>query len=132
MLSLFSVIYFSALLCGCSLPAGVNAVSWVIDGASYVTTKKSLADHGLSFIAGQDCALHRFISRMDPSSVCKNLPDLRFNALRVADASEVIEGQISKNNIDDIFYSFDMGLPHSEILVRERSEIVQVLTLNEN
>ncbi len=125
-----SIICFSFLLGGCSLPASVSAVSWAIDGASYVTTKKSLTDHGLSLIAGQDCALHRFIARMDPSSVCQNHPDLGFSAIRIADASELIESQISKYNVDEIFYSFDMAQPSSKDLVFGGSEITQEIALN--
>ena len=129
-LPLFSVIFFSTFVGGCSLPASVSAVSWAIDGASYVATNKSLTDHGLSFVAGQDCALHRFVARMNPSSICQKRPDLGFDAISIADASEIIESQISKYGVDEIFYSFDIERPTSETLVLEKSKITQEIALN--
>ncbi len=49
------------LLAGCALPVPVQIASWAADGLSLITTRKSLADHGLSLIAQQDCAIWRGI-----------------------------------------------------------------------
>jgi len=42
---------------GCALPAGVVIASYAADGISYVTTGKTLTDHGLSAATGHDCAV---------------------------------------------------------------------------
>ena len=46
---------------GCSIPDSVQVASWVIDGISYLTTEKSVADHGISLLAQKDCAMWRGI-----------------------------------------------------------------------
>jgi hypothetical protein len=33
--------------------------SWIIDGISFLATEKSIADHGVSFVAQKDCAMWR-------------------------------------------------------------------------
>ncbi len=55
------MVLFSVLLGGCSLPAPLKFVSWVADGIAYLTTEKSVTDHGISLVARQDCALWRGI-----------------------------------------------------------------------
>jgi hypothetical protein len=57
-----------AVLGGCALPIPVQVASWVIDGISVVTTEKSLSDHGLSMMAGRDCALWRAVTE---DQVCR-------------------------------------------------------------
>jgi len=47
------------LAAGCAIPVPLQIASWVADGISYVTTKKSLTDHGISLVMDQDCALWR-------------------------------------------------------------------------
>ncbi len=101
--SIFLLISFS----GCSMPASVSAVSWAIDGASYIATKKSLTDHGLSFVSGQDCALYRLITGMD---VCQEYRDSFSSIIKIAEASALIENQISQHKKNEIFYSFDLQL----------------------
>ena len=93
---------------GCSMPASMSAVSWAIDGASYIATKKSLTDHGLSFVSGQDCALYRFITGVD---VCQEYRDSFSSIIKIAEASELIENQISQHKKNEIFYSFDLQGP---------------------
>ena len=111
------VVYLSISLGGCSLPVSVSTVSWVIDGASYIATKKSLADHGLSFVAGQDCALYRFVTRMN---VCQEYQDPFFNVIRMAEASELIENKISQYHMNEMFYSFDLYIPLENAIILER------------
>ena len=105
---------------GCSLPAGVSAVSWAIDGASYITTKKSLTDHGLSFLAGQDCALYRFITGND---VCQSYGDPFIDTIQITDASDAIESQISQLKINEIFYNFDMSAPSNYTVMNKKRSI---------
>jgi len=50
------------MLSGCAVPVAVSVVSLVADGVSYVTTEKSLTDHGLSMMSGNDCAMYRMIT----------------------------------------------------------------------
>ena len=61
------------LMGGCALPVGVQVASWVADGVSYIATEKSLTDHGISFVFGEDCALHRLIT--DDGNVCSPTDD---------------------------------------------------------
>ena len=49
----------SVLLAACSLPMPVQITSWALDGIAYLTTEKSVTDHGISLVAQQDCALWR-------------------------------------------------------------------------
>ena len=103
------------------MPVSVSAVSWAVDGASYITTKKSLTDHGLSFVAGQDCALFRVVT---DKKVCQEYQDPFFSIIRMADASELIENQISQYQMDEIFYSFDLYVPAENVTILKRSRIV--------
>mgnify|MGYP003624374622 FL=1 len=50
------------LLSGCAVPVAVTVASLVVDGISYVTTEKSLTDHGLSALSDSDCAMYRLIT----------------------------------------------------------------------
>ncbi len=49
------------LLGACALPVPVQVASWALDGVSLITTHKSVADHGLSLIANEDCAMWRAV-----------------------------------------------------------------------
>jgi cell division septation protein DedD len=59
---------------GCALPLPVQVASWALDGLSYVTTEKSMADHGLSIVANKDCAVVRGIL-MDEGQICRDFDD---------------------------------------------------------
>lgn len=48
-------------LAGCALPPVVTVASLVLDGVSYVTTGKGTADHAISAVANEDCALLRAV-----------------------------------------------------------------------
>ena len=52
----------SVLLGACSIPVPLKFVSWALDGIAYLTTEKSVTDHGISLLAEQDCALWRGIT----------------------------------------------------------------------
>ena len=118
-MKLINLIFLLTLLNGCSLPASVSAVSWAMDGASYLTTKKSLTDHGLSFLAGQDCALYRLITGLD---VCQHYKEKFFSTIRIVEASDSIERRISQRDVREIFYDYDMSLPDDKI-VKSNKEI---------
>ncbi len=49
----------AVVLSGCGLPPAVTVVSLVASGVSYVTTGKSVTDHGISMVLQKDCALLR-------------------------------------------------------------------------
>ena len=115
-LKYFIGIYFLIFLSGCSLPAGFSAASWAIDGASYLATKKSLTDHGISFVAGQDCALYRLITA---TNVCHHYDDLTFSILRMVDVSELMEHHISRDNLNEIYYGFELFMHDKNITVND-------------
>ncbi|MDP6574108.1 MAG: SPOR domain-containing protein [Rhodospirillales bacterium] len=50
------------ILSGCALPVPLRVASWAIDGVAYLTTKKSIADHGISLVAERDCAMWRSLT----------------------------------------------------------------------
>lgn len=48
---------------GCALlPASAQVALLALDGVSYVVSKKSVADHGISIVVQQDCALWRGVA----------------------------------------------------------------------
>lgn len=49
-------------LAGCAIPPAVTVASLVADGVSLVTTGKSTADHAISAVANEDCALFRAVN----------------------------------------------------------------------
>lgn len=51
------------LLSGCALPLPIKIASWAIDGISYIATEKTITDHGISAIAGRDCAMMRAVTK---------------------------------------------------------------------
>lgn len=59
------VLVLSMMLGGCALPIGVQVASWALDGISFVATKKSMTDHGLSLVTQQDCAMWRAVKQED-------------------------------------------------------------------
>lgn len=59
----FIFVTMAAALCGgCALPISYTIATLMADGVSYVTTDKSLADHGISALTAQDCAIHRILT----------------------------------------------------------------------
>ena len=46
-------------LSGCGLPTVVTYTSYMADIFSYLTTEKSVTDHGISVVLQKDCALLR-------------------------------------------------------------------------
>lgn len=62
------VLFLPLLLGACGLPPALQIASWVTNAFSYLTTSKSVSDHGISMVSGQDCALHRGLGGDD---VCR-------------------------------------------------------------
>jgi hypothetical protein len=59
---------------GC-LPPAVTVASYAADAASYVVSDKSLSDHGLSAVKGEDCATwHFFVGRAVCEDAANPLP----------------------------------------------------------
>ncbi len=67
------LIVLCPLLAGaCAAPIPFQIASWTADGISYLATRKSVTDHGLSVIVGQDCALLRGLTE---GAVCRDEAD---------------------------------------------------------
>ena len=47
------------LVSACALPLPIQIASWTMDGLSFLITDKSVSDHGISMVMGEDCALYR-------------------------------------------------------------------------
>ncbi len=60
------------VLAGCvSIPPAITAASWIINGASYAVSGKSVSDHAISAVLEKDCATWRII-KGDP--ICVDYP----------------------------------------------------------
>jgi len=69
LVSLPALLALCLLLSGCALPVPLKIASWAVDGISYLTTQKSVLDHGLSAMNGQDCAVLRMATE---GKACRN------------------------------------------------------------
>jgi hypothetical protein len=49
-------------LCACAIPPALTIVSLATNAVSYAATGKSVSDHGISAIVGEDCALWRVVA----------------------------------------------------------------------
>ena len=49
------------LLAGCGLPPVFTAITYALDGASYVATGKGMGDHAISAVAEKNCAVWRVV-----------------------------------------------------------------------
>ncbi len=59
----------SLLVSGCAafaIPPALSIASYAVDGISYVATGKSVTDHMLSSIVGEDCAMWRLVKLENP------------------------------------------------------------------
>jgi hypothetical protein len=59
------------LLSACALPMPTKVTGFVLEGVSLMTTKKTIADHGVSAFFGRDCSLVRAVSGDD---ICTRTP----------------------------------------------------------
>ena len=53
------------LLGGCALPVPLQIASWAVDGLIFITTEKTVSDHGISLALQRDCAMLRVITEGD-------------------------------------------------------------------
>jgi len=65
----FVLLMLPALLSGCAIPATLVIASYGADGLSYLSSGKSLEDHGISTVLDEDCALHRVLIQ---KPICKD------------------------------------------------------------
>ena len=129
-IGIVSTIFLSIFVAGCAVPVSVTVASWAIDGVSYITTSKSLTDHGISFVSGQDCALHRIVTEMDVQALCQEYEDPQSKVIAIADASEIIEKRLSKNDVDETFYGFDLAIrSHSALAPSVGQNALQIKTV---
>jgi len=86
------------LLGGCALPPVIGAVAYLIDGASYVETGKSVSDHALSAVAHEDCAMWRLLKG---ELICQGPNDKgKPNMFAVAAATTVYPGDAPDSDSD--------------------------------
>ncbi|HKX07721.1 MAG TPA: SPOR domain-containing protein [Stellaceae bacterium] len=67
----FILVLAPILLGGCAIPPAISIASYVLDGISYAATGKSVSDHGISAVAGRDCATFRILKGQNP---CRGEP----------------------------------------------------------
>ncbi len=80
------------LLGACGLPVGIQIASLVADGVSYITTEKTLTDHGISAVTQQDCALWRTVEGKD---ICRDGADSDVVQTALADTNSNDAGEAS-------------------------------------
>jgi sporulation related protein len=61
-LALWALIPVLASVCGCAIPPALTIASFAVNAVSYAATGKSVTDHGLSAVVGEDCALWRAVA----------------------------------------------------------------------
>ncbi len=69
---LAGLIVAGVALSGCGVPLAVTIVSYAADGVSAATTGKTLGDHALSAVVGEDCALWRVF---DDREICMEVEE---------------------------------------------------------
>ena len=60
-----AILFGLLMLSGCALPLPLRVASWAVDGVSFITTKKTISDHGISIVSKRDCAIWRSIVARD-------------------------------------------------------------------
>ena len=111
------VLVLPFVLGACGVPPALQIASWVSNAFSYLTTSKSVSDHGISLIAGRDCALHRGLAGGDVCRESGRDNEAMLASLdRVNDASRdpweaVVEvAGVPEERADSIAPSLDMDL----------------------
>ena len=89
-----AVVLAPLFLGGCGLPVGVQIASLLADGLSFLTTEKTLGDHGLSAIAGKDCAVWRGINGEE---ICRD------NGTETAAAKAESQSHIPVDTMSDVY-----------------------------
>ncbi len=79
------IILCPLFLGACALPLPLQLAAWTADGISYLMTRKSMSEHGLSAAVGRDCAVYRAITEGD---ICREDEDSRTVVASSKDASD--------------------------------------------
>ena len=62
MIKRFAILACALMLGGCALPVPLQVASWALDGLLFITTEKTMADHGVSIAVQRDCAMLRVVT----------------------------------------------------------------------
>lgn len=117
---LLPILLIPFLLGGCALPVQFQIASFALDGFLYLTTEKSLTDHGISKVTGRDCALHRVVTR--DGDICDEV---------VADDTAVALAPPVEKQIETISWQNDRGAP-LDVDVPSKMEFTEVADLWSN
>ena len=55
----YLILLLPFILGACAVPIPIQLAGWFLDGLSFLSTDKTISDHGISVVMGQDCALFR-------------------------------------------------------------------------
>lgn len=91
------VIICGFLLTGCALPVPLQMASWAVDGFTFLSTDKTIADHGISAIVQKDCALWRGLKGDD---ICSQSDESGAIAIASAEDIPTQDPQSMDTNID--------------------------------
>ncbi len=91
------VVLGALLVSGCAVPIPIQVASWAIDGISYLTTQKSLTDHGLSMVAQQDCAVWRAVQG---KNICDSYDDA--GTVAVASLDNPNDAPLAQETLQDV------------------------------
>lgn len=117
---LLPILLLPFLLGGCALPVQFQIASFALDGFLYLTTEKSLTDHGISKVTGRDCALHRVVTR--DGDICDEV---------VAEDTAVALAPPVKNQIETNSWQNDQGAP-LDVAATPKTEVTDVADLWSN
>ena len=88
------LVSFLSLLSGCAIPVAVSMISGVASVAVNETTGKTLTDHTVSTVNGQDCKVSRAFNNQD---ICQEkIPQFKFNVVTTGVSTYSIEEIESK------------------------------------
>ncbi len=125
---LLPILLIPLFLGGCALPVHFQIASLALDGFLYLTTEKSLTDHGISQVTGKDCALHRVVTR-ENNVICDD---------QAVDDTAVALAPSKDNQIETFAWQNDQGAPVSVLAPKvdeakpEAVEMTEVVDLWSN
>lgn len=95
-LRVLAIVILPMMVAGCGLPVQAQVASLIADGISMLFTEKTVTDHGLSMVAGKDCAVWRgvtgneFCRDHDDAVMLAEGPDEAIDADNTQDGETVI------------------------------------------
>jgi len=117
---LLPILLIPFLLGGCALPVQFQIASFALDGFLYLTTEKSLTDHGISKVTGKDCALHRVVTR--DGDICDEV---------LSGDTAVALAPPAKNQIETKSWQNDRGAP-LPVFESPKDDVTEVVDLWSN